>query len=48
MKLEQLNRALPSGYYQLWYSREEILQALSLAFISRFEKEDLFGKGKSE
>jgi len=44
----QLNRALHQDIINCGYSREEILQALSLAFISRFEKEDLFGKGKSD
>ena len=44
----QLNRALHADIINCGYGKEEILQALSLAIISRFEKEDLFGKGKSD
>lgn len=44
----QQNRALHKDIINCTYEKSEILKALSLSIISKFEKEDLFGKGKSD
>ena len=44
----QQNRALHKDIINCEYDKEEILNALSLSMISKFDKEDLFGKGKSD
>jgi UDP-N-acetylglucosamine 2-epimerase (hydrolysing) len=44
----QLNRALHQDIINCGYNKDEIIEALSLAIISNFEKEDLYGQGKSD
>ncbi len=44
----QLNRALHQDIINCGYGKDEIIEALSLAIISNFEKEDLYGQGKSD
>lgn len=44
----QQNRALHQDIINCDYEKPEILKALSLSMISKFEKEDLFGKGNSD
>jgi len=44
----QLNRALHQDIINCGYTKNEIIEALSLAAISKFEKEDLYGQGKSD
>jgi UDP-N-acetylglucosamine 2-epimerase (hydrolysing) len=44
----QQNRALNVDIINSDYTKKEILESISLASVSRFEKEDLFGQGNSD
>jgi UDP-N-acetylglucosamine 2-epimerase (hydrolysing) len=44
----QQNRALNGDIINSDYTKKEILDSISLASVSRFEKEDLFGQGNSD
>lgn len=44
----QQNRALNDDIINSDYTKKEILESISLASVSRFEKEDLFGQGNSD
>lgn len=44
----QQNRALHQDIINCGYSKEEIRKAMEIASVSRFEKENLFGKGNSD